>query len=121
MLNSYFLPSRMELFDAQRFNIASEDSGIKIFAHDLMAYLLEKYNWKLSEHRLHMLVTALWANVAPLFRFKYYRYFVQLKKHNKYDSYTGLKVNIEEQGTEFMSKILSANRAYDFLNFGVLE
>ena len=49
----------MELFDAQLFNIASEDSGIKIFAQDLMTYLLEKYNWKLNEHRLHMLVTAL--------------------------------------------------------------
>ena len=111
----------MELFDAQLFNIASEDSGIKLFAQDLMVYLLEKYNWKLNEHRLHMLVTALWANIKPLFRFKYYRYFVYLKKHDNYESYTSMKYNIEEQGSDFIAKILTANRAYDLLTFGILE
>ena len=111
----------MELFDAERFNLANEESGIKIFAHDLIAYHSEKLNWKLHEHRLHMIVTALWANVSPLFKFKYYRYFVQLKKHNKYYSYMGLTTNFEEQGTTFKAKILSAHRSSDFMTFGVIK
>ena len=111
----------MELFDAEKFNLTNEESGIKIFAHDLIAYHSEKLNWKLNDHRLHMIVTALWANVSPLFKFKYYRYFVHLKKHNTYESYAGIVNNIEEQGKDFISKILSAHRAYDFMTFGVID